>query len=562
MKKEISPIATQIIERLAESGNWSMRALDKLKRAISKQTGKQLATNTDLIAAYSAMVKQGSTPQNDEIEDLLTVKPMRSESGVAIVTVLTMPFPCPGQCIYCPDEERMPKSYIASEPAATRALALQFDPYTQVRRRIEMLEGNGHPADKIELIIKGGTWSSYPVDYQQWFVAECYKAMNETGGNLHEAAETDPLHPYSRFHGSEKSTWDIKKLFTQQKTNETSLHRCIGLTIETRPDYISIQEVKRLRDLGCTRVELGVQTTDDTILALIKRGHSSAHAAKATKLLKDAGCKVDYHLMPGLPGATPEIDMKSAHDICTDQRFCPDMIKLYPTVVTPNTELETWWKGGRYTPYATDALVRLLAEMKTLVPPWMRISRIIRDIPAHETVAGNQQTNLRQVVQEYMSIHGMRCRCLRCREISHRKDLRFKIQDLRIEFIKRSYDASDGMEYFLSFEDKDSDTVFAFLRMRFPSQDSSIITKHIPELGGASIIRELHTYGQMLAIGDRNDAAAQHKGYGRLLVEQAEKLAREGGYTKMAVISGIGVREYYRKLGYSLEGTYMIKYLS
>lgn len=562
MQDRKSLSATRIIERLSAGGSITVRALDKLKRLASKEGQHKLITNTDLFSAYTSMVELGEIPKNNQIESVLTVKRMRSESGVSIITVLTMPFPCPGTCVYCPDEERMPKSYIASEPAAARALALKFDPYTQVRRRIEMLEGNGHPTDKIELIIKGGTWSSYPTDYQEWFVHQCIQAMNETGVIKRELEPPDPSYQYTRFHGETKKQWNVGNLLGEQTKNETALHRCIGLTIETRPDCISMQEIKRLRVLGCTRVELGVQTTDDAVLALIQRGHTTDHVRHATKLLKDAGFKVDYHMMPGLPGSTPEKDLGSLNDLFTDEGYQPDMLKIYPTVVTPHTELENMWKRGDYTPYSQSQLISLLAAMKTAVPPHVRISRVIRDIPSYETVAGNTKTNLRETVQDHMQKLGMKCRCLRCREVAHRKtDSRFTIQDSSIQLVERAYMASGGRECFLSFEDVSTDTIFAFLRMRFPSRENATHTQHLPEIKDCVLIRELHTYGQLVPIDASNDLASQHKGYGKMLLSRAEDIAREAGYQKIAVISGIGVREYYRKRGYSLVGTYMIKLL-
>lgn len=500
-------------------------------------------------------------PRTTPVINPTVIKPIRTQSGVAIVTLLTMPYPCPGKCVYCPDEEHMPKSYIATEPAAARALALKFDPYLQVRRRIEMLEGNGHPAGKIELIIKGGTWSSYPVDYQQWVIQQSLLAMNETGIVSRTIENTNPKNIYNRFWGEEKASWSVEKLIAEQTRNETSRYRCVGLTIETRPDYISTDEIGRLRILGCTRVELGIQTTDDTILDLIKRGHTTEHSKAATRLLKDAGFKVDYHLMPGLPGATHKKDLASGRDVFSDSGYQPDMIKIYPTVVTPNTILEKWWKEGTYTPYSTEELIPLLARIKESVPPHVRISRVIRDIPSTETVAGNTKTNLRETVQKYMKENGMRCRCLRCREVGHRKletcNLKLETLNLKIS----SYNASGGMEYFLSFEDETTDTVYAFLRMRFPSSNAKRVHAVLPELAGAALIRELHTYGQLVPVDQRMKDASQHIGFGSQLLQRAESIARDHGVKKIAVISGVGVREYYRKKGYSLEGSYMVKYL-
>ncbi|MDO8571384.1 MAG: tRNA uridine(34) 5-carboxymethylaminomethyl modification radical SAM/GNAT enzyme Elp3 [bacterium] len=557
-----NPVAVSILKELTGAHNPSAPLLHTLKRRHSKTSGQKLVTNTDLIGHYNHLVHTGEIQEDKKIEHILRVRSTRSDSGVAIVTLLTMPYPCPGKCIYCPDEERMPKSYIATEPAAARALMLQFDPYLQTRKRIEALETNGHAADKIELIFKGGTWSSYPFDYLQWFVYECFLAMNEVGVLDREIKNTNPDNPYNRFWGDEKKNWNVQRLSNEQTKNETSAHRCIGLTIETRPDFVSIQEMKRLRMLGCTRVELGVQTTDDTVLDLIKRGHSRASAAKATKLLKDVGFKVDHHLMPGLPGATPESDLESARDDFYSEDLQPDTIKLYPCVVTPNTELETWWEEGKYIPYSTDTLVDLLAKIKSIVPPHVRIARVIRDIPSTEITAGNKVTNLRENILTHMRRTGMRCRCIRCREVSHNIFLDKKhAHTIEPKLFIHRYEASGGVEYFLSFEDEKQEILFAFLRLRLPSQDIQKLFEHFPELTNAAIIRELHTYGSLVAIDTQEETAAQHKGLGKKLLLAAEEIAMKEGYEKMAVISGIGVREYYKKQGYHLEGTYMVKTL-
>lgn len=549
-----------IIHELALSDNITPILLHQLKKkAAAKNKSTGLFQHNDVRDAYTALRAAEAIPKNEKLEALLHVKPIRSRSGVAIVTLLTMPHPCPGKCVYCPTEERMPKSYIATEPAAARALTLKFDPYTQTRRRIEILERNGHPADKIELIIKGGTWSSYPVDYQQWFIAECFRAMNEVGGPASDTPASLPHSPYSRFVEIEKNEWTLNELFDRQKINETAAHRCIGLTVETRPDWVSVQEIKRLRDLGVTRVELGVQSTDDIILKLIKRGHLTDATIHATRLLKDAGIKVDYHLMQGLPGATPKSDLQNAQRIFSEGDFQPDTIKLYPCIVTPSTELEEWVRNGRYTPYTTEQLVPLLAEIKSIVPPYMRIARVIRDFPSQEISHGSKVTNLRQTVHEYMEKRGLACRCLRCREVGHIKDESFELQNTKPTYTQRSYEASGGTEYFLSYESEDESVLFAFLRLRLPSSLDNPIVDHIEELRGAALIRELHTYGQLVKISAKNSSASQHKGLGKKLMDQAEEIAKDAGYSKMAVIAGIGVREYYAKLGYCLEGTYMVK---
>lgn len=553
---------TSIIERLAASSNLTSDTLHKIKREFSRATDLPFPTNTQLISEYRSLVGSSRMEPQQALERLLTIKPIRSQSGVAIVTLLTMPYPCPGKCIYCPDEIRMPKSYIETEPAAARALRLQFDPYVQTAKRIEMLEGNGHPATKIELIIKGGTWSSYPIPYQQWFIKECFRAINDAAHGCDTIANEDGKNPYNRFENTEKKYWNPEILFYEQKKNETAIHRCIGLTIETRPDFISVQEIQRLRTLGVTRVELGIQTINDTILDTIKRGHRAAAVVHAIKLLKDACFKIDVHLMPGLPGATPDGDYADAYTVFHDERFCPDAAKLYPTVVTPNTELEQWWKQGMYTPYSTEQLVELLARIKAIVPATVRLARVIRDIPSNDIVAGNKVTNLRERVQRYMQEKGLRCKCLRCREVGHRTVQSTHSAESNVTYLQREYSASDGHEYFLSYESDDEKILYAFLRLRFPSRDASIVWRVVPELKGAALIRELHTYGQLVPLQENHDTAAQHKGMGKKLLARAEEIARAAGYAKIVVISGIGVREYYAALGYCLQGTYMVKLLA
>lgn len=554
------PLAETIIKELVRTRNTDRKFLDTLKRRLSKEQHVSLVTNTNLIKSYRTLVLTKEISENKELEKFLRRRQIRSQSGVAIITLLTMPYPCPGKCIYCPTEARMPKSYIETEPAAQRALVLQFDPYIQTLHRINTLEDNGHPVDKIEIILKGGTWSAYPVDYQQWFITEIYRAMNDAGVRLREIENSNPTNQYNRFWGSERKEWNEEKLFEAQKENETAPHRCIGLTIETRPDWISIQEIKRLRSMGCTRVELGVQTTDDAILTLIKRGHDRMSVVHATKLLKDAGFKVDYHLMPGLPGATCEKDIQTAHEVFECADFQPDTVKLYPCLVIPTAELQAWYDDGRYIPYSTEQLISLLSHIKTVVPPYVRIARVIRDVPSPEISAGNKVTNLRETIQRYMKNNAMVCRCLRCREVGHNQ-LTITKEQLTPTMKERIYTASEGKEYFLSFESEDEKIVFSFLRLRLPLE--SPIWEHIPELKDAALIRELHTYGTLIALhkqGSSDDS--QHKGLGKKLLEKAEHIAQKNGFKKIAIISGIGVREYYKKYGYVLEGTYMVKQLT
>ena len=435
----------------------------------------------------------------------------------------------------------MPKSYLSNEPAAMRALVNAFDPWRQVETRLRALTDNGHTADKVELIIKGGTWSAYDWRYQQWFIKRCFDACNAFGA---AAVRTSTLG-------------------ASQKRNETAGHRIIGLTIETRPDWITPQEIIRLRTIGCTRVELGVQSIDDAILTATKRGHDTASVIRAAKLLKDAGFKTDFHMMPQLPGATPESDERELRAIFDDADFRPDMIKIYPMVVVELAEIYAQWKRGEYVPYPDEDLIEMIIRAKTRVPRYCRISRLIRDIPSTSIMAGNAVTNLRQVIQDRMRERNLHCSCLRCREIGRVARETPALAKATPALFDDRYEASAGEEHFLSFEDERRNAVFAFCRLRLPSReprgDVAKVWDAFPVLRGAALIRELHTYGHIVAIDDTDPDAAQHKGLGKKLMREAERIAMKAGYTKMAVISGVGVRGYYRKLGYRLQGTYMVK---
>lgn len=498
---------------------------------------------TELLRVYHELLKKGKIKKSLALEKLLTKRAVRTLSGVTVVTVLTKPADCPGQCLYCPNEKTMPKSYISDEPAAARALALKFDPYKQVSERIKALQENGHPTDKIEMIVKGGTWNAYPPTYQYWFVLRCFQAAN----NSKQKTKSE----------KEKNIQKLrKKLFSEQRKNETAKHRVIGLTLETRPDFVNQENILIMRELGCTRIELGVQTIDEKILKLIKRGHDSETTKKATELLKNHGFKVDYHLMPQLPGSTPAKDAKMLKEIFDNPAYRPDMVKIYPCVTVKNSLLYHWWKTGKYKPYANKKLIELLVNFKASVPGYVRISRLIRDIPGHHIIAGNTITNLRQEIQRKMREQNLRCNCLRCREIGHKKNKEEEAKKKTKLFVDK-YKASGGLEYFLSFEDAKRTTVFAFCRLRISTAKGQRQVK-----GGGdktAYIRELHTYGQTLAIGTKNAKAAQHKGMGTKLIKEVEKICKKDRIQKISVISGIGVRGYYRKLGYQLENTYMVK---
>lgn len=550
---------------------------DVAREARKELKGKpyRFPLSTEYWDAYRDILKQGKD-RHENLEKALRVKDVRTDSGIAPVTLLTKPYPCPGRCVYCPTEVRMPKSYISSEPAAARALSLEFDPYEQVRQRVSTLERHGHQADKIELIIKGGTWSAYTEEYRVWFIARCFEAAND----LPDLTETFARHQSTEQKDAQRDWIDLAAAHT---ANETAGHRIIGLTIETRPDWITPDEVINLRKLGATRVELGLQIINDRILGLTKRGTTVDDATRAIALLKTAGFKVDVHILPGQPGATVEDDLESFRTLFGDPRFRPDMVKLYPCVVMPGSELEEWMQRGDFKPLEGDELKELLIKMLTMVPRYCRIPRVVRDFPTQDITAGNKESNLREGLEDAMKKRGISCVCLRCREVGHvqrnashiarptsQEPGTWDAGRATTKVFEERYENAGGTEVFLSVEDEGRKAVFGFLRLRLPFipdkgaggiSPFEKITNAFPVLRGAAIIRELHTYGTAIKIDTQDPTATQHKGYGRLLMQTAEDIARRAGCETMAVISGIGVREYYKSLGYEERDTYMVKRL-
>ncbi|MBI5654099.1 tRNA uridine(34) 5-carboxymethylaminomethyl modification radical SAM/GNAT enzyme Elp3 [Candidatus Uhrbacteria bacterium] len=571
--------------RLVQDAILKLAVLEMPSRQNVQNVMRQTCSGTDfrfpnsqeLWLAYRALLTKKKVKKNEALERVLRVKDVRTDSGVAPITVLTKPWACPGKCVYCPTEARMPKSYISSEPAAARALSLDFDPYDQVTQRVGALERNGHEAKKIELIIKGGTWSNYPWNYRKWFIKRCFDAANHLGSRTAYNVQRT---------GSEArgTRYEVRKryptLVASLKANETAGYRIIGLTIETRPDWVNAEEIKRLREIGCTRVELGVQTLTDKILEITKRGHKVEDVIRATALLKTAGFKVDYHILPGQPGSTPKRDLGDFRRVFADPDFRPDMVKLYPCVVMKGSELYKWNERGDFKPLEGKKLRELLIDMKTLVPRYCRISRMIRDFPAKDITSGTKITNLRDEIARDMEKRGLACVCLRCREVGHVASLKGSGYDLKTRLFEEWYDNAGGREVFLSIEDKERKAVFAFLRLRLPlirrperseaklkdlykdpstALGTTQIYEDFPVLRDSAIVRELHTYGTALNLKQTRSDAAQHKGYGKMLMLEAEMIAKREGYVKVAVISGIGVREYYKMLGYRLKDTYMVK---
>lgn len=526
-----------------------IKTLDKLKqltekdflywnRKVSMRFKLPPQGKNNLRSVYQQLLQIKEINANPALAQILKVRATRTLSGVTPVTVLTKPYPCPGKCIYCPLEPGMPKSYLSTEPGAMRAVANKFDPYLQVHNRMRALFFNGHQPDKIELLVLGGTWSAYPWDYQQWFIKRCFEAANYFPYKI----KNQPIPKNKRSH----------TLTQAQRINETAAYRIIGITLETRPDWVTEEETKRLRTLGCTRVQLGIQILDDKILDLIVRGHHIDDSIIATRRLRENGFKIDHHIMQNLPGATPAKDQATLERIFTDPDFRPDQIKIYPTIVSKYAPLYEWWQSGKYKPYSEKKLFDLLLELKQTVPYYCRINRLIRDFPEQSIQAGNKITNLREMLQAELKKRNLRCHCIRCREVrSQSNDL------LKAQLFIEKYEAGKGKEFFISYENKERTAIYGFVRLRLNSKENNTL---FPEIKHAALTRELHVYGELVGHTSKSKNKVQHRGLGMKLMKHAEKIAKKEGYKKMAVISGIGVRQYYRKkLGYHLQGTYMVK---
>ncbi|MDX9851405.1 MAG: tRNA uridine(34) 5-carboxymethylaminomethyl modification radical SAM/GNAT enzyme Elp3 [Anaerolineaceae bacterium] len=481
-----------------------------------------------LVAEYKRQVEAGEAQADPSLVERIRTKPVRSLSGVTTVTVLTKPYPCPGKCIFCPDDVRMPKSYLIDEPGAARAFQHDFDPYWQVKSRLDSYEANGHPTDKIELLILGGTWSAYRRDYQEHFIKRCFDAMNDV---------------------------DSQTLTEAHRINETAAHRNVGLVIETRPDEITPQELAWLRKLGVTKVQMGVQSLDDRVLELNQRGHTVADALRATALLRAASFKIVLHWMPNLLGATLQSDKADFSRLWSDG-FAPDEIKIYPTQLLEGTELFNRWQNGEYEPYTQDDLVHLIADVKPMIQPYCRVNRVIRDIPSHHVVEGNKRTSLRQDVLAEVARRGQKCNCIRCNEVKKQK---IQGEDLRME--DHIYHPAYAEEHFIHFRTPEG-KIAGYLRLSLPQDTANqhpSADLNFSDLHNAALVREVHVYGQSLAVGAEKEGAAQHIGLGKQLLEEASRIALEKGYTRLAVIAAIGTRQYYQSRGFERGELYMLK---
>jgi elongator complex protein 3 len=548
-----TPISKIIAQKLVQADPRTKTELEAFKRKTAKELKIPYPNNLRLLSALSE-ISEGSEGltfgQRVDLrkvkclKDLLRVRPVRSLSGIVNVSVLTKPYPCPGNCLYCPNEPGFPKSYLSGEPAAERAKLLKFNPYIQVKKRLENLAAEGHNIDKVELRVIGGTWSFYPKAYQTRFIARCFQACNDFGKSKNKALP----------------------IASEQKKNETAKCRIVGISVETRPDYINEKEILQLRKLGVTRVELGIQSVYDDVLELNRRGHNIAAAIDATKLLKNAGFKVSYQIMLNLYGSSPKRDLAMANVLFSNPDFCPDLLKIYPCAVLPEAPLHELYENGKYRPYSDEKLVEAVKEIKKITPPWVRIERIIRDIPSPRITAGTKGiSNLRQIIANDMEREGWHCQCIRCREVKDDYDPKEKII-----LTRRDYPASGGTEIFLSFENKEKTKLYSLLRLRLPNGKSKMRANNYSPLRNteyklprqdAAIIREIHTYGIQTPIAGKS-VSAQHTGLGKKLIKEAERIAKtEFGAKKIAAISGVGVRQYWRKNGYKLQNTYMVKKL-
>jgi elongator complex protein 3 len=515
-----------IVERLLVIPSPDRVDVERVKIEVSREHGLSgIPGNAEIIVSLKP-------EERTRLIHVLRRKETRALSGVNVVAVMTEPMACPhGRCAYCPGgpDDGVPQSYTGREPASMRGAQNDYDPFMQATSRIEQLRAIGHDVDKVDLIVMGGTFPASPPEYQESFIHGCLDALNE---------RRSPT------------------LAKAKSIAERATIRNVGITVETRPDSLDTAEIDRLLGLGVTRVEVGVQNVYDDLYELVERGHTAQDVIDATRLLKDSGLKVCYHMMPGLPGSSAEKDLNGFREIFNDPAFKPDMIKIYPTLVLEGTKIHEWWRDGSYAPLMTEQAVKLVAEMKEFVPPWARIMRVGRDIPSTIIEAGVDKTNLRQLVHEELERRGKSCGCIRCREVGHMGGGDPALENLEIS--RRTYEASGGVEHFISVEEPKRDTLVGFIRLRIPSDMSPR-----PETGlSSAFVRELHVYGPMVPVGSRLDSGWQHIGWGKRLLEEAERVAlEEHGVEKLYVMSALGTKEYYAKLGYVRDRVYVSKLL-
>lgn len=577
----------QLVKVLIVEPNLDSKKFQKIQKRFARSNGRVFRKD-QIIAAYREFVKEGLISGTAQLAEKIVVKPTRTISGVTPVTVLTKPFPCPGKCIFCPNDIRMPKSYLRDEPGAQRAERNQFDPYLQTMSRLQAYKNIGHITDKVEIIILGGTWSFYPESYQIWFIKRCFDALNDFGKGVDNReyieekykekeqlkiqSSSSSLHlsvkgkeikgdkldkTYNqviselytapekllRLDSDQTATWE--ELWEVQKENETAQCRSVGLVIETRPDHISEQEVIRIRKLGCTKTQIGFQSLQDEVLEKNKRGHDVAATRRAVRLLRLAGFKIHAHWMPNLYGSTPDKDIEDFKTLFSDPDFCPDELKIYPCSLINSAELMQYYQRGEWKPYTREELLKVLIACFELTPAYCRLTRVVRDIPSTDIVVGNKQTNFREVVDAEVKKLGKKVVEIRSREIRAKQ-----VQEALLQYSEVSYKTSVSNEKFLQFTTNENKIV-GFLRLSLPQ-----VPNYQLELDNSAMIREIHVYGRSTGIGENPEQSdkgfnkAQHLGIGKRLILKAKEIAQQHGYKKLNVISAVGTREYYRKQGF------------
>lgn len=540
MNEKLEKVCEDILEDI-KNGNIDRDNLENKKLEYCGKYGASEVPKNNEILNYSDI-------ENEKVRKVLQVSPVRSSSGVSPITIMTHPLNlCPhGRCYFCPAGkdsmfENTQISYPGG-PCVMRAKQENYDPYGQVKRRLSQLHYNGHNVDKIELIVKSGTITSRSHDYQEWFVRRALKAMNDY--NTSERPETIEKETFS------EESPEFNYIEDVIKNNEQSEVRCIGITFETKPDWCNIEQIDRMLDLGVTKAEIGVQTTYDHINEKVHRGHGKKESVRANKNLRNSGMKVGFHMMPGLPGMDKDMILEDFERIFEQEEWKPDYLKIYPTLVVPGTKVYDMWKKDEFEPLSTEEASSLIAEIKENIPPYVRLQRVQRDIPADKIAAGVKKSNLRQLARKEMDGN---CDCIRCREVGlNETDIDISNLNMNVN----TYRACDGIEKFISIEDNSSEQLVGFARLRLPEET------HRKELQNSSIVRELHVYGNQVSLENEEDEEYQHQGYGKQLMNKAEQITEEHSKEKISVISGIGVREYYRsKLGYSQDGPYVSKKL-
>ena len=552
MSTDADPAESEAFERVCESlvedllaGAIDREELESAKMdACREHSAPKVPKNTELL-------DYAPEKRREELEPILRRKPVRTASGVSPVAIMTSPHTCPhGKCLYCPggpaSEFSSAQSYTGHEPAAARGVQNDYDPYGQVTLRLHQLRKIGHPVDKVELILMGGTMTARSHDYQEWFLKRALEAMNDYD------LDAPPTPSESESFKPDPAETEFRYLEDVIAENETNAIRNIGTTFETKPDWCDPEQIDRMLRLGGTKVEVGVQTTYERINREMHRGHGVQASLDANRRLRNAGFKVGFHMMPGQPGMSKEMCLQDFRELFENPGWRPDYLKIYPTIVVRDTVTYDMWRRGEYEPLTNEEAADLVAEIKSMIPPYTRLQRVQRDIPADFIDAGVWKSNLRQLARQRMDDHGWTCDCIRCREVGMND-----AEPGEIELAVDTYEAAGGTEHFISIEDFERDLLIGFCRLRFPGgavPDDPIRA----ELENAAIVRELHVYGSEVAVGEAGGDDHQHKGYGRRLLAEAERLAVEAGFGKLSVISGIGAREYYReKLGYYQDGPYV-----